>query len=396
MSAVGHLRSLSSENYYLSLTILDEVSGMAKPPTAEDYWLPTEKADLSGNIQTTVEIEGSGAHCTAVEIQDQRITIVDTLPIEWYADPTNRIGYSIFSLPYKISQPWSQETLSDFTTTLCAGTLEFQTLLIRDNGTAIGPKMEIQRRDGSFIIVAVLADEHLASHSSLRKFSTAVAYGCSLQSGRLLGQHLISCIQTFSAAVPTEDGLPQRTLLKTEHEQTHSISRVPGKEHFVFTPESLIEIISAIDEADNELKARVRTSLSWVSDGRTESARNQFLRIWFAIDTLLLSENGNKKFTNQLADAFASVYRVSSTEAKERFYFGKIEGIRDAIVHHGFSPKLNSTFVDYCYCIYCDFIMSKLDLPEKRHTKRALENNEQGITGIIETNMEKLRSLRRS
>lgn len=109
---------------------------------------------------------------------------------------------------------------------------------------------------------------------------------------------------------------------------------------------------------------RVQLSLRWYFESLHSSGVDIFLKNWFAIEALGMSEKEN---INPLNDSLASAYGISFHDAREKFGLGKIYGFRNRIVHRGEIYPIHANLSDYVEALYIDVLFERLGLKcEKR------------------------------
>lgn len=118
------------------------------------------------------------------------------------------------------------------------------------------------------------------------------------------------------------------------------------------------------DQAMKELpppeRNRVSLSLRWFGDAQHAKGVDLFLKLWFAIEALGMSDRDNLR---PVVRALAHSYGIADQDARMRFAVGRLFGFRSKIVHQGEIHPIHANLSDYLAAIYLDVLYDRLGLP---------------------------------
>lgn len=120
------------------------------------------------------------------------------------------------------------------------------------------------------------------------------------------------------------------------------------------------------------IRNRIQLSLAWFHQSFHTLGIDMFLKRWFAIEALAMSEQENIKPLNQI---LAKAYNITYSEAVQQFGLGKIYGFRCDIVHRGKIYSIHSLLTDYLEAIYCDVIYEILHISPQFKAQRLIEKD---------------------
>ena len=112
---------------------------------------------------------------------------------------------------------------------------------------------------------------------------------------------------------------------------------------------------------------RLSLSLRWYAEAQHARGVDLFLKLWFAIEALGMSDRDNVR---PVIEALSRSYGIASKDAKKRFAVGRLFGFRSRIVHQGEIRPIHANLSDYVAALYLDVLYECLDLPPQRRARR--------------------------
>lgn len=140
-----------------------------------------------------------------------------------------------------------------------------------------------------------------------------------------------------------------------------------------FLKEIMIESVSEkISSLELELQTRIKLALRWVDSSEHEAnGIDQFLKIWFAIETISMVDTTDIK---PLVTRLAEIYKLELDNAKEYFGIGRLVGLRSNIVHKGFITGIHQQLIVYLKAIFNDTLLDICGLPSNKRALQVLED----------------------
>ena len=127
-------------------------------------------------------------------------------------------------------------------------------------------------------------------------------------------------------------------------------------------------------------KNRVELSLRWYFESLQSDGVDIFLKNWFALEALGMSEKENIKPLNKsLADA----YGMPFAEVRTRFQVGKIYSFRNRMVHRGEIFPIHANLSDYVEAIYLDVLSVHLGIPCEMKAEQAMSKSNFDLDQLI-------------
>lgn len=133
---------------------------------------------------------------------------------------------------------------------------------------------------------------------------------------------------------------------------------------------TMSDVMRAIGEAGDRLRARVTTSLRWYAHAHHESVRTDaFVKFWVALEALAFKGNGSPV---PLIELLATSYSQDPRWVRETFAINQLAQLRNDIVHSGQRPMLHGKLLTFVDALYLDALRARLRLPNERRAERAL------------------------
>lgn len=133
------------------------------------------------------------------------------------------------------------------------------------------------------------------------------------------------------------------------------------------------EVSKRVENLEEKISNQIRLASRWIDSAEHETQPiDEFLKLWFAIEVVSMPDTTNIR---PLADRMAKIYDITSNEAKENFYLGRLFGLRSNIVHEGLQPVIHMQLTSFLRAIFYDLLMDTCNLPSKHLSKAVLNDN---------------------
>ena len=152
----------------------------------------------------------------------------------------------------------------------------------------------------------------------------------------------------------------------------------------IFTIDSIERMQEIYKRIENicveKTENRYNLSLQWFNDSLDDDGVDAFLKVWIAIEVLLMQSSENIK---PLKNLLVKGYGISSQDTTEKYLIGYLCGLRGAIVHDGTVTSLHYGVTRYLEELYKDFLCLSLGLPCPKYAKQYLNGCEFDLKNII-------------
>jgi hypothetical protein len=167
------------------------------------------------------------------------------------------------------------------------------------------------------------------------------------------------------AAIRQRGGVPAPTTVLSADEPDLSEIRIAEIEH-------ASELLAQLDEVT---RARINLALRWFNGAVVSSGaarEEQFLRMWFALETLAMPGTN----VRPINEALAAAYGVTLQRATAEFFIGRLVGLRSRIVHGEARLAPGAQLTDYLSAVFTDVFRQFLGLSCERRAAIALGDPE--------------------
>jgi hypothetical protein len=109
-----------------------------------------------------------------------------------------------------------------------------------------------------------------------------------------------------------------------------------------------------VESLDENIQNRIHLAMRWLDGAKHEqNSLDEFLKLWFAIETLIMPDTSNIK---PIKDFLQSAYSLDSNTISYTFNIGKIFNLRSKIVHEGKNIGIHSQLIEYLKGLVYDYI----------------------------------------
>lgn len=141
-----------------------------------------------------------------------------------------------------------------------------------------------------------------------------------------------------------------------------------------------LDAVQNLSELAEDESNRVRLSLRWYSEAQYARGVDLFLKLWFALEALGMSERDNVR---SIVESMARAYQLTFDEAKKKFSVGRLFGFRSRIVHQGEIHPIHALLSDFVGALYLDVLFEKLNLPHEGFAARIQNDPEFDLLSFL-------------
>lgn len=110
----------------------------------------------------------------------------------------------------------------------------------------------------------------------------------------------------------------------------------------------------SIQQLDEGLRNKIYLALRWIDGAKHEqNSLDEFLKLWFAIETLIMPDTSNIK---PIREFLENAYSFNSDTVNSTFNIGKIFNLRSKIVHDGANIGIHSQLIEYLKALIYDYL----------------------------------------
>ena len=160
--------------------------------------------------------------------------------------------------------------------------------------------------------------------------------------------------------------------------------RIP---HFVPRPslpdasvQQLATLGRAVSGVAPDIQRRIGLSLHWYDTALDSYDRDGLIKSWIALEVLGMADATNIKPLNR---ALAKAYGCSLAQATDRFFVGRLFGLRSRVVHHGSLVSIPFALLRYVQALYVDVLYALLNLPGQQQAQSVLADHESEIADAL-------------
>ncbi len=167
-------------------------------------------------------------------------------------------------------------------------------------------------------------------------------------------------VAAFSNAYPMETPLRERLLDQSRIDECRDIDARIKK--------------MAVPERN-----RTKLGLRWYHDAKNETGGKAFLQFWIAFEVVFMPKTSDIRPIKKL---LAEAYEMSISETSSTFHIGRIYGLRNAIVHGGYSKPLSSDLLTLVDLLFQDVFLYKILGAKRGYARSYIENRKFSIVDL--------------
>lgn len=210
----------------------------------------------------------------------------------------------------------------------------------------------------NFVLAAPCSDtseSEVRARAILRAAAGAIGAAC--------GDHLVEDFQAENLYIINAPGDAIDRIASFESDLTPGIANIQGdydKQHL----DELMQIEKAIEsETAIKYQRALRLSLRLFHRSAQGDLADRFLFRYMALEAIAssLGLTGTGQSAPAICNLMANAYGITQAEAKQRFYIGKLYGLRSNIAH-GNTDEVNRTQLSLVRAVYRDCLFERLGL----------------------------------
>lgn len=290
-----------------------------------------------------------------MEPQDQQ-TLLDLIPDDWSSDRVRSLWIATYrgAVPPDAITPPRTLLIDCVQVVLLHGTLSYQAVEVvghpLDGPIEVKPQAR-QTPRGSYTLLAT-------------PFDTADATGDEAPVRQAISATLGLATAINGGALALD--FVYENIIDLEREQVTAFGPVMsspaafGPAQVGETDFNLLESASkAISDQPDNIARRIRLALHWFEQSLRDHGRDEFIKLWVALEALAMPDTTNVWPLNRL---LAASYGIQESEAASRFGVGKLQGLRSRVLHNGEPLPIHADLANYTRAVFVDALLAMLAL----------------------------------